>query len=86
MLQGLHRILIKSIVRDDPYRILQTERLDTIVEDSFSGARENLLVALRRNAELGGLVTDEILEMLLPLDDPCSLVDLTIHHVCRKPC
>ena len=38
---------------------------------------------LKQNAELQGLVTNEILDMLTPLEDTSAFVDLAAHHICR---
>ncbi len=84
LLQGLHRVRILSILEESPYRILEVEPLETLAEESFSALRMELFEAFRRNVELEGLVTEEILEMLSPIEDGGALVDLAAHHLCRE--
>ena len=83
LLQGLHRVRVRSILQEEPYRLLDIEPLKTEVEDSISGTRAELMSSLEQNVKLDGLVTGEILEMLNPLEDTVVLVDLAAHHVCR---
>lgn len=83
LLQGLHRVRVRSILQEEPYRLLDIEPLKTEVEDSISGTRAELMSSLEQNVKLEGLVTGEILEMLNPLEDTVVLVDLAAHHVCR---
>ena len=83
LLQGLHRVRVRSILQEEPYRLLDIEPLKTEVEDSISGTRAELMSSLEQNVKLEGLVTGEILEMLNPLEDTAVLVDLAAHHVCR---
>ena len=83
LLQGLHRVRIKSILQEDPYRILEIEPVDTVVEETVPEVREQIVDSLKHNIKLGGLVSEEILEMLLPLEDTNVFVDLAAHHVCR---
>jgi Lon protease-like protein len=85
LLQGLHRVRIKSILQEDPYRILEIEPVDTEVEATVPEVRELIVDSLKHNIKLGGLVSDEIMEMLTPLEDTSVFVDLAAHHVCRDP-
>ena len=83
LLQGLHRLRIQSISQEEPYRILKVEPLNTVIEETVPLIRCNLVNGLKKNAELQGLVTKEILEMLTPLEDTTAFVDLAAHHICR---
>ena len=83
LLQGLHRVRINSISQEEPYRILDIEPLVTVVEQTVPEVRTHILKSLESNIKLGGLASEEILDMLTPLEDPCSFVDLAAHHICR---
>ena len=54
-----------------------------MVEETVSEVRTQIIKSLETNSKLGGLASEEILEMLSPLDDPCSFVDIAAHHICR---
>ncbi|MDC0547429.1 LON peptidase substrate-binding domain-containing protein [Opitutales bacterium] len=84
LLQGLSRLRILSIPQEIPYRILEVEPLDTIVDDSSNGLRAQLTTQLKRNLALGGDVTEEIIEFLTPLDDDIAFVDLAAYSLCKS--
>lgn len=84
LLQGLSRLRITSIPQEIPYRILEVEPLDTIVDDNSSGLRAQLTTQLKRNLTLGGDVTEEIIEFLTPLDDDIAFVDLAAYSLCKS--
>lgn len=83
LLQGLHRVRIQSVSQEEPYRILEVEPLNTVIEETVPQIRSNLVEGLKQNAKLQGLVTNEILDMLTPLEDTSAFVDLAAHHICR---
>ena len=85
LLQGLHRVRVRSILQEEPYRLLDIEPLKTEVEDSISGTRAELMSSLEQNVKLEGLVTGEILEMLNPLEDTAVLVDLALTMFAEIP-
>jgi Lon protease-like protein len=84
LLQGLTRLRILSIPQEIPYRILEVEPLDTIVDDSSNGLRAQLTTQLKRNLALGGDVTEEIIDFLTPLDDDIAFVDLAAYSLCKS--
>ena len=84
LLQGLHRVRIKSISQEDPYRIIDIDPVMTVANDSIPQIRETLLCGLRKNQELNGMVTAEIIEMLNDIDDNATFFDLVAHHLCRE--
>ena len=84
LLQGLHRVRIKSIAQEDPYRIIDIDPVMTVANDSIPQIRETLLCGLRKNQELNGMVTAEIIEMLNDIDDNATFFDLVAHHLCRE--
>ncbi|MDC3335885.1 LON peptidase substrate-binding domain-containing protein [Opitutales bacterium] len=84
LLQGLSRLRILSIPQEIPYRILEVEPLDTIVDDSSNGLRAQLTTQLKRNLALGGDVTEEIIEFLTPLEDDIAFVDLAAYSLCKS--
>ena len=84
LLQGLHRVRIKSISQEDPYRIIDIDPVMTVANDSIPQIRETLFCGLRKNQELNGMVTAEIIEMLNDIDDNATFFDLVAHHLCRE--
>ena len=84
LLQGLSRLRILSIPQEIPYRILEVEPLDTVVDDSSNGLRAQLTTQLKRNQSLGGDVTEEIIEFLTPLEDDIAFVDLAAYSLCKS--
>ena len=83
LLQGLSRVRILSIPQEIPYRILEVEPVETIVEKSSVGLRGQIINQLERNQNLGGDVTQEMFDFLNPLEDDIALVDLAAHTLCK---
>ncbi len=88
LLQGIKRVKVCGISQELPYRIIKTEEIDTIYDDSSSLIRKDIEQALVQNKLLGGDVTDEMLEFLNPMEDDDAFVDLAAFtlskHVLRK--
>ena len=88
LLQGIKRVKVCDISQELPYRIIKTEEIDTIHDDSSSLIRKDIEQALEQNKLLGGDVTDEMLEFLNPMEDDDAFVDLAAFtlskHVLRK--
>jgi len=84
LLQGLSRIKIVSIEQEIPFRILNVEPIETIVDDSSNGLREKIIYQLERNLTLGGDVTKEMLDFLAPIEDNTSFVDLAAYSLCKQ--
>ena len=83
LLQGLSRVRIVSIPQEIPYRILEVEPMETIIEKSSIGLREKIINQLERNQHLGGEVTQEMFDFLNPLDDDVAFVDLAAYTLCK---
>ena len=83
LLQGLSRVRIVSIPQEIPYRILEVEPIETIVDESSFGLRDKINIQLERNQGLGGDVTEEMIEFLTPLDDDIAFVDLAAYTLCK---
>ena len=84
LLQGLRRVKIKSITQEHPYRILEVEAIDSIIDDSMDHFRTQLSRELKRNMNLGGAVTSEMIEFLTPLEDNDAFVDLTAYSIFQE--
>ena len=84
LLQGLSRVKIVSIDQEIPFRIINIEPIDTIVDDSSIGMREKIIYQLERNLSLGGDVTKEMLDFLNPIEDNTSFVDLAAYSLCKQ--
>lgn len=83
LLQGIKRVKVCKIVREMPYRIIETEEMDSILDDSCGHIRKQIEEALEQNKLLGGDVTDEILDFLNPLDDDDAFIDLAAFTLCK---
>ena len=83
LLQGLERVKINAIVREEPYRLIQVKPWPTRIDEKAVGVRDELSTELQRNYDLGGGVTEQMLEFLNPLEDDVSFVDLTIFSICE---
>ena len=83
LLQGLERVKINAIVREEPYRLIQVKPWPTRIDEKAEGVRDELSTELQRNYDLGGGVTEQMLEFLNPLEDDVSFVDLTIFSICE---
>ena len=83
LLQGIKRVRVCGIAREMPYRIIETEEMDSILDQSCSQIRKQIEEALERNKLLGGDVTDEMLDFLNPLDDDDAFVDLAAFTLCK---
>lgn len=84
LLQGLSRVKIVSIDQEIPFRIINVEPIETIVDDSSNGLREKIIYQLERNLSLGGDVTKEMLDFLTPIEDNTSFVDLAAYSLCKQ--
>ncbi|MFP6854354.1 MAG: LON peptidase substrate-binding domain-containing protein [Opitutales bacterium] len=76
LLQGISRIRVNDVIREEPYRMIKVEPLETIVDCDKSVIRLELAQLLEENKHLGGDVTNEVLDFLKPLDDEGAYVDL----------
>ena len=83
LLQGIKRVKVCKIVREMPYRIIETEEMDSILDHSCGQIRKQIEEALEQNKLLGGDVTDEILDFLNPLDDDDAFIDLAAFTLCK---
>ena len=84
LLQGVSRIRVAGIVREDPYRIVSLQTLETIFDHPKAGRRQELRDLLEENNTLGGDATEEMLEFLTPLDDDSAYVDLVAFTLCKE--
>ena len=83
LLQGVERVKIRGIVREEPYRVLQIDPFETLVDSDKPSLRDELLEQMERNKLLGGEVNDDILEYLRPLEDEVAFVDLAAFTLCK---
>lgn len=84
MLQGVSRIRIRSIVQESPYRLLDTETFETIIEQGKPTLRNKIYDALVQNKKLGGEVTNETLEFLSVVEDDTTFIDLVAFTLCKS--
>lgn len=83
LLQGIKRVKVRGINQELPYRIIESEQMDSIRDESSHKIRKEIEQALEQNKLLGGDVTDEMLEFLNPLDDDDAFVDLAAFTLCK---
>lgn len=83
LLQGIRRVKVRGIVQEMPYRIIESEEMESIQDESSHKIRKEIEQALEQNKLLGGEVTDEMLEFLNPLDDDDAFVDLAAFTLCK---
>jgi Lon protease-like protein len=84
MLQGVSRVRVRSIVQESPYRILETEALNTIKVAEKLEIRERIFDAMVQNQKLGGDVTQDVLDYLCTLEDDIAFVDLAAFTLCKN--
>ena len=83
LLQGIRRVKVCEIVQEMPYRIIESEEMESIQDVSSHKIRKEIEQALEQNKLLGGEVTDEMLEFLNPLEDDDAFVDLAAFTLCK---
>jgi Lon protease-like protein len=83
LLQGIERLRVRHIVQEEPYRVLKVEPWETVVDGEVDLIRQELLSEMKTNKELGGEVTEDVLEYLRPLDDVVAFVDLAAFTLCK---
>ena len=59
------------------------EPWETEVDGEVDSIREELLTEMKTNKELGGDVTEDVLDYLSPLDDVVAFVDLAAFTLCK---
>lgn len=88
LLQGLARVEIRSILRDDPYRTVTIRALSS---DPGADPEENLRLRARLSRllatrqRLSGEASNELSRFLKSVDDPEVFVDLAAFSFCEKP-
>jgi len=83
LLQGLQRVKIREIVREEPYRMFRIQPFHTLVEPDQPVCRKEIIEQMEKNKALGGEVSDDILEYLRPMDDDIAFVDLVAFTLCK---
>ena len=83
LLQGIERVKIRSVRNHGPYPMLEVEPMKTKIDDSSLGVRKELVAQLERNRNLGGEVTDEMMDFLNPLEDDVAFVNLAAFTLCK---
>ena len=84
LLQGVRRIRVVDIVREEPYRVVKVEPVETVQSQPEPETRSELTNLLEENRELGGEATEEMLKFLNPLEDDEAFVDLAAFVLCKE--
>jgi ATP-dependent Lon protease len=88
LLQGLCRVEVQSIIREDPYRRIAVRALISepgAAPEKNQSLRQDLarLVAKRQKLEQNG--PKELVEFLRTVEDPEAFVDIAAFTLCRSP-
>ena len=84
LLQGLRRIRVIDIVREEPYRVVRVEPVNTLQGEPEPETRSQLAYLLEENRELGGEATEDMLKFLNPIEDDEAFVDLAAFVLCKQ--
>jgi Lon protease-like protein len=84
MLEGVTRIRIRSIISESPYRVVEAEPFETIVEPKIPSWRNKIFEALVQNKKLGGDISQETLEYLNILEDDIAFTDVAAFTLCKN--
>ena len=84
LLQGISRVRISGVVREEPYRIVAVEPIQSIIEAPLAESRKEIEKLIKENHQLGGDVTDDMLSFLNPLQDDEAYVDLVAFTLCKE--
>ena len=84
MLEGVSRIRIRSIIKESPYRLLDTEALKPLSTKNNQPCVVKVTMLLCKTRKLGGEVTNETLEYLNVVDDDTTFIDLAVFTLCKN--
>ena len=88
LLQGLARIEVQSIVREQPYRIA---RIRALTSEPGADDDENIRLRIRLSRligtkqRMGGSVPRDLTRFLRTIEDPEIFVDLAAFNLCENP-
>jgi Lon protease-like protein len=88
VLQGVSRIEIKNIVREEPYRLIEVVPVQSQSSVDAALLREwqaEVGSLLRSHASMTNDTPDEFIECLESIHDPGTFVDLLAYSVCTCP-
>lgn len=88
LLQGLARVEVQTIVREDPYRTVRIRALTSAPgadDEENSKLRTRLSRLLTTRQRLTGKVSNELTRFLKTVEDPEIFVDLAAFSFCDKP-
>jgi ATP-dependent Lon protease len=88
LLQGLARVEIQGIVRDEPYRTVRIRALASqpgADEEENGKLRARLSRLLVTRQRLSGEASNELTRFLKSVNDPEIFVDLAVFSFCDKP-
>lgn len=86
LLQGLCRVEVVSILRDEPYRQIQVRALASqpgATNDENQALRRELARLLNVKRKLAAAPTDEIASFLKTVEDPEAFVDIAAFSLCE---
>ena len=85
LLQGLYRVQVKSIIHEEPYRIISIAALQTTPGLSIEGLqtlKERTTYLLEERKKIGGDIPAQSLKFINKLDDTEAFIDLAAFTFC----
>jgi Lon protease-like protein len=84
-LQGIIRVRLLEVVREDPYRLIRVETCPNPREPGEKGRahlRQHILSMIEEQPELARGLPGEYIDFLKSLHQPDSFIDVAIHSLC----
>jgi Lon protease-like protein len=85
-LQGIIRVRLLEIVREEPYRLIRVESCPNPEEPGAEGRahlRDHIISLIDDQPELARGLPEEYVEFLKSLRQPASFIDVAIHSLCQ---
>lgn len=86
VLQGLKRIQIKEIIQETPYRIVEIEPKEDIIDTDTEGLlqqKQEVIQFLHDYPHFTQGLPDEFIQFLDSIEDPSAYLDVTIYATCN---
>jgi len=86
LLEGVSRIEITAIVREEPYRVIAVQPLPDAAHDdpdALTRLRSRLVRAFTLRAKLGGDFPAELRRAIADIEDPSALCDLLVFSIAK---
>lgn len=87
ILQGLARVSLENIIREEPFRMV---RIQQILSESggsaeaIQGIQRSIIHLVQTQARLGAGIPKEVIQFLANIEDPENVLDLAISTLCSS--